>query len=88
MNLAQSFARSGFSRFMNSTAGRGTRIIIGLVMILWGYTNVGQSSGIIWMIVGVVFIVAGAFDLCLISPLFGGPVSGIKIRSTVKESKS
>jgi hypothetical protein len=85
MNLAQSFARSGFSRFMNSMAGRGIRIVAGLVLIAWSYSQLEQTSGIILVLVGLVLMSAGAFDLCLISPLIGGPVSGKKIRSIAKE---
>jgi uncharacterized RDD family membrane protein YckC len=85
MSLAQSFARSGFGRFMNSMAGRSTRMIVGLALIIYGYTQLGQSSGIIWMIIGVVFLAAGALDFCLISPLVGGPLFGKKIRASAKE---
>jgi hypothetical protein len=76
MSIAESFGRSGFAKFINSPAGRIARIVVGLVLIVWGYT----SSSIVLIIIGFVPLVAGAFDLCLISALLGGPISGAKIR--------
>ncbi len=87
MNLAQSFARSSFARFMNSLAGRVTRIIGGIALIIWGYTQLGDASGIIWMLVGIVPMSAGVFDFCIISPLVGGPLSGKKVRAANKETQ-
>ena len=80
MNLSESFARSGFARFINSGAGRIARIIVGIALIIWGYTQIEHTSGIIWMLVGLIPLSAGLFDLCIISPLLGGPFSGNKVR--------
>ena len=33
------------------------------------------------MLAGVIPLAAGAFDLCLLSPLFGGPLSGAEVRA-------
>jgi hypothetical protein len=76
MSIAESFGRSGFAKFINSPIGRIARIVVGLVLIVWGYT----SSSIVLIIIGFVPLVAGAFDLCLISALLGGPISGATIR--------
>ena len=83
MSLAQSFAQSAFGRFMSSPAGRITRVIVGLLLVVWGCMHLGQSDGPIFILVGLVPLAAGAFDLCLISPLLGGPISGKKVRSSV-----
>ena len=75
-----SFARSGFAQFIASGLGRLVRIVAGLALIGWGYTNYPSTGGIALMIVGLVPLAAGVFDLCLISPLLGGPLSGRRIR--------
>jgi hypothetical protein len=81
MNLSQKFACSSFARFINSKSGRVTRIIAGAALLAWGVTHLDQSSGIIFIILGVVPLAAGSLDLCLISPLLGGPIAGGKVRS-------
>jgi len=79
MSLAESFARTGFARFVNSPAGRIARVIAGLGLIGWGYTQRAGSAGIVFMVVGLIPLAAGAFDLCLISALLGGPISGARV---------
>jgi hypothetical protein len=81
MNISQSFARSSFARFINSRAGRLTRIISGIALIIWGYIQLEHTSGIILILAGIVPLSAGFFDLCIISPLVGGPLSGKKVRA-------
>jgi len=76
MSIAESFGRSGFAKFINSPAGRITRIVVGLALIIWGY----DCNGIVLMIIGLIPLAAGALDLCLISALLGGPTSGKKVR--------
>ena len=79
MSLAESFAKSGFSKFMNSPTGRIARILAGLLLIAWGYTQRADTTGIILIVVGLVPLAAGVFNLCLISALLGGPISGARI---------
>ena len=80
MKIAESFYRSGFARFVNSSAGRITRLVVGIVLIAWGLTQLGTAMGIVLIIIGLIPLIAGAFDLCLISALLGGPISGKRIR--------
>lgn len=80
MSLAQTFGRSGFARFINSPAGRWTRIAAGVVLVALGYTQRATGVGIVLMILGLVPLVAGSFDWCLISALLGGPISGAALR--------
>jgi hypothetical protein len=75
MSIAESFGRSGFARFINSGTGRLARIIVGLALIGWGYTQRGSATGIVLMVVGLIPLAAGVFNLCLISALLGGPLS-------------
>jgi hypothetical protein len=79
MSLAESFAQSGFAQFINTPTGRIVRILAGLGLIAWGYAQRTESAGIILIVVGLVPLVAGVFNLCLISALLGGPISGARI---------
>ena len=84
MNLAQKFACSSFDRFINSTTGRVGRIVVGAFLVIWGCTHLGQDSAFIFIILGIIPVAAGALDLCVISPLLGGPIPGQKVRSMNK----
>ena len=79
MSIAESFGRSHFARFINSPAGRVVRVVAGIALIGWGYLNLGSTIGIILIVVGLVPLAAGALNLCLISALLGGPISGARI---------
>ena len=70
-----------FVKFMASTTGRVVRVVAGLALILWGLMGLGGTVGIIVAVVGAVPLLAGIFDFCIFAPLFGGPLSGPKIRS-------
>lgn len=80
MSIAESFGRSGFAKFINSPTGRIARLVVGLALIVWGYTQLNSGTGIVLIIIGLVPLTAGAFDLCLVSALLGGPISGKKVR--------
>lgn len=80
MSIAESFGRSGFAKFINSPAGRIARVVAGLILIVWGYIG----GGIVLIIIGLIPLAAGTLDLCLISALLGGPISGKKIRGEKK----
>ena len=70
-----------FIKFMASTAGRVTRIVAGLVLVLWGLLGIGGATGMLVAVIGLVPFVAGLFDFCIFAPLFGAPLSGPRIRS-------
>jgi hypothetical protein len=70
-----------FIGFMASTAGRITRIVAGLVLIVLGWVVIGGTGGIILGIIGLVPLAAGLFDFCVFAPLFGLPLSGPAIRA-------
>ncbi len=71
----------GFARFMAGTVGRLVRIIAGVALILVGLLVVRDTGGIILAIVGVLPILAGVFNVCLIAPIIGAPFSGSKALS-------
>jgi len=81
MSIAESFGRSSFSRFVNSPAGRLSRIIVGVGLLVWGYVLGETATGITLMVVGLVPLAAGIMDWCLISALLGGPLSGVRVRA-------
>jgi len=69
-------------KFLASPAGRITRIVVGIILIAIGlFTNINTVVGYILIIVGLVPLVAGIFDVCVFAPLFGLPFSGPKIRA-------
>ncbi|HCV42756.1 MAG TPA: DUF2892 domain-containing protein [Bacteroidetes bacterium] len=78
MSLAESFAQSGFAQFVNSPTGRVARIVVGLGLIGWGCAQ-PTGSGVVLIVLGLVPLAAGVFNLCLISALLGGPISGARI---------
>ncbi|HSA94858.1 MAG TPA: hypothetical protein VLJ16_02320 [Acidobacteriota bacterium] len=82
--LEGSFNQSGFSRFLNSPAGRVFRLAVGLGFLIVGYIYRGHAPGVASMVWGVLPLSAGAFDICYISAFLGGPISGAKIRAKYK----
>jgi Protein of unknown function (DUF2892) len=72
-----------FIRFMASGSGRVLRIVAGLAIIgasVYLLTAGGIAAGAILTLVGLVPFLAGAFDLCVLAPLFGCPIPGAKAR--------
>jgi len=75
------FVTSGFAQFMSSGAGRAGRVVTGLALIGWGYLHRDAGSGLAFMLVGLLPLAAGLLDICVLGPLFGGPLSGSAIRA-------
>ncbi len=75
------FNQSAFSQFINSTAGRLFRVAAGVAFLLVGYAYRTHAAGIAAMAWSVLPLSAGALDLCYISAVLGGPLSGAKIRA-------
>jgi hypothetical protein len=69
-------------KFLATSAGRITRIIAGVALIMLGMLVVHGIGGIILAVVGLVPLVAGLFDFCVFAPLFGAPLAGKQIRSS------
>jgi hypothetical protein len=84
MTNYESFNQSGFSKFLNSRAGRILRLVAGLGFLVVGYIYREHALGVISMVWGVLPLSAGAFDICYLSAALGGPLSGRKIRSNGK----
>ncbi|MGD8603758.1 MAG: DUF2892 domain-containing protein [Anaerolineales bacterium] len=69
-----------FAQFMSSSAGRALRVVAGIALILVGLLAMEGTWGIVVAIVGLVPLVAGVFDFCLIGALFGAPLHGKDVR--------
>ncbi len=70
-----------FAKFMAKPAGRIIRIVAGIVLIVIGLAGVlptNQALGIVIAVIGVVPILAGVLNVCLIAPIIGAPFSGRK----------
>lgn len=80
MSAHEAFNRSAFSQFINSPTGRVFRVVAGTGFLVAGYLNRGRTLGRLSMAWSVLPLSAGAFDLCFISAVLGGPLSGAKIR--------
>ena len=74
-----------FFDFMASMAGRVTRIIAGLALVLIGFLVLGGIWGWILAIVGLVPLLAGLFDRCVFAPLFGLPFVGPRLRQALED---
>ncbi|MBN2115936.1 MAG: DUF2892 domain-containing protein [Anaerolineales bacterium] len=70
-----------FIKFMASTAGRVTRVVAGVALVLWGLMGLDGGTGILVIVIGLVPLLAGLFDFCVFAPLFGAPLSGPRIRA-------
>ncbi len=64
-----------FARFMASPAGRGIRIAAGIALIVAGLV-IGSTGGYILAIVGVLPVLAGALNVCVLGPVLKAPFSG------------
>jgi hypothetical protein len=86
-NFGEAFNASGFSRFINSGSGRIFRLIAGVGFLVVGYMYRDHPAGILSMAWSVLPLSAGAFDVCWVSAMLGGPLKGEKIRSQYGSSK-
>jgi hypothetical protein len=85
MKSYEAFNQTGFSKFLNSSAGRLFRIIAGLGFLLIGYLYRNHVLGMLSMVWSIFPLSAGALDICYVSAMLGGPLSGAKIRSSTSK---
>lgn len=62
-----------FVGFMRSTAGRVLRIAVGVALVLLALVGPWTSTvlNVILLVLGLVLILVGALNYCLLAPLFG-----------------
>lgn len=68
--------------FLSSTAGRWVRGLVGVALIALAVVLGGW-----WLLLaalGVVFVLVGLFDVCLIAPLAGRPFRGTAFRAGLR----
>jgi hypothetical protein len=70
---------------MASPAGRATRVVGGLALIVIGALIGG--AGWILAVVGLVPLLAGTFDVCVFAPLARKPFVGDELRAAVAEDQ-
>ena len=61
-----------FAQFMSSSAGRGLRVVAGIALIVTGLT--GGGGWLTLSVIGLVPLLAGIGNVCLLAPLFGQPL--------------
>lgn len=64
-----------FARFMAGPIGRGARAAVGIAMIIAGVA-MGSTGGWILAVVGLLPLMAGVLNICVIAPLLKAPFSG------------
>ncbi len=57
---------NGLIQFMNGTAGRALRVILGLVLIYIGLAVVGGTTGLVVAVIGLLPIAMGLWGKCLL----------------------
>jgi len=68
------------AKFMAGPIGRGVRVLAGVLLIALGlFGGLDQTTGIIVAVIGVLPVLAGVLNFCLIGPLLGAPLSGSKV---------
>jgi hypothetical protein len=81
-SFAEAFNQSSFARFINSPIGRMFRLVAGTGFLVIGLVYRDHLLGDLSLIWSIFPLSAGTFDICYISALLGGPISGKRIRST------
>lgn len=75
------FGRTPVAQFFASAGGRLSRAVAGIALIGAGIALRDTGAGVPLMAVGVVPLAAGILDICLLSPILGGPLTGAAIRA-------
>ena len=63
-----------FAQFMSSSSGRLLRIVAGIALIVIGL--IAGGGWITLSVIGLVPLLAGLANVCLLAPLFGQPFKG------------
>lgn len=76
---------NAFFSFMGSKNGRIARIVVGALLVILGFFVVNGSSVIqlLLIVLGLVALLAGAFDVCVFAPLAKLPFKGADLRKAL-----
>lgn len=69
-------AADRFAAWMATPAGRGLRIVAGIALIGAGLGVVRGVTGALLAVIGVVPIIAGLVNWCLLAPILRVPIRG------------
>jgi hypothetical protein len=72
-----------FALFMSTPAGRILRIVAGAALIVVGVVmqpTLGIVTAVVIAVVGVIVLLAGTSNVCLIAPILRQPFTGRAIR--------
>jgi hypothetical protein len=69
-----------FIYFQASSTGRVATMVVGAAIILVGLLAVGGGAGLILAAIGLVPLIPGAIDVCILAPLAGLTMSGSRLR--------
>lgn len=81
MLAAKRFNKTGFSRFLNSRAGRVFRLLAGASFLGVGLAMLPSVTAMILIGWSALPLSAGLLDVCWISAALGGPLTGRSIRA-------
>ena len=62
-----------------SRSGRWTRMVTGASLVVGGLAR-GSPPGRAVALLGLLPLIEGAFDVCVLAPFFGLPVKGVALR--------
>jgi hypothetical protein len=82
--LVRSFQSIGVLETPQQPAGRIFRLVAGAGFLVVGFVYRHHALGMLSLAWSALPLSAGALDVCYISALLGGPLSGAKIRSMYK----
>lgn len=85
MKTHESFNKSDFGKFINSPKGRVFRLASGLGFLALGCATRHSAAGKLSMIWALLPLSAAILDLCYVSAMLGGPISGEEIRGAQEE---
>ncbi len=69
----------GYVQFLSTPAGRFMRIVLGLVLLWIGFYAAAQPLGYWIMAFGLIPLVSGIMNVCVIAPYFHAPVHGSEL---------
>jgi hypothetical protein len=71
-----------YARFVSSPFGRALRIVLGVILIVAGLSR-RDALSLVLTIIGLLPLVGGMLNVCVLCPLFGAPLSGAGLRHRV-----
>jgi hypothetical protein len=74
-----------FAKLMVTIPGRLLRIVAGIAIMLTGWFHFQNPIGYAMMVIGIIPVSAGVFDVCILAPLFDSPFNGDEIRGDVQK---